>query len=229
MKEKKLKTNFLQISYGEFIGIFDRSFSLKENPSDFIEKIDLLMDKGRIIKSDNTTSVSRVEYNGKDIIIKRYNHKGIIHSIRHTIKKSRAHRGWRYANRLRQLNIATAKPLAYFEQRKLILVWKSYLVTEYVEGKKLYNFIRDRNVTDNQQLRATEQVIELLNKLGQHRITHGDLKHTNILITNNGPVLIDLDGMKIHKWNWIYRINRAKDLARFRRVDDISLMSNRLF
>jgi len=28
-------------------------------------------------------------------------------------------------------------------------------------------------------------------------------------------VITDLDGMKVHKWNWFLKINRSKDLARF--------------
>jgi tRNA A-37 threonylcarbamoyl transferase component Bud32 len=59
------------------------------------------------------------------------------------------------------------------------------------------------------------QVKNMLDKIGKYRITHGDLKHTNILITDNGPMITDLDGMKVHKWNWTYKISRAKDLQRF--------------
>ena len=60
-----------------------------------------------------------------------------------------------------------------------------------------------------------QQIKDLFDKLGKYRITHGDLKHLNILITDNGPVLTDLDGMKVHKCNWIYKLRRARDLQRF--------------
>ena len=50
--------------------------------------------------------------------------------------------------------------------------------------------------------------------LRKYRISHGDLKHTNILITNNGPVLTDLDAMKAYKWKWTCNLRQAKDLAR---------------
>jgi serine/threonine protein kinase len=113
------------------------------------------------------------------------------------------------------LQIPTPKPLAYIEQRKGPLVWKSYLVTEYVDGQKLYNFLEDGSITQQQRSAVTRQVMDLLNNLGQYRISHGDLKHSNILITNNGPVLTDLDGMKRHKWHWMYRYRQKKDLTRF--------------
>jgi serine/threonine protein kinase len=96
-----------------------------------------------------------------------------------------------------------------------LLIWESYLITEYVEGQKLYDFLRDSNVTEEERLKVTEQIKELLKKLGKHRITHGDLKHSNILLTEKEAVLTDLDGMKAYKCNWMYTVRRRKDLRRF--------------
>jgi tRNA A-37 threonylcarbamoyl transferase component Bud32 len=118
------------------------------------------------------------------------------------------------------LQITTPKPLAYIEQRKGLLVWKSYLVTEYVAGQKLRNFLRDNNITEEKHSKVNQQVMKLLDKLGKYRITHGDLKHSNILVTDNGIVLTDLDGMKVHRWNWLYKTKRAKDIARFQKQAD---------
>ena len=215
--KKCMRTNkrHLRIKTGRYISVFDKAFCQQTAPLGFIEKIDKLMDEGQILKKGNTCYVSRLTWNGKDVVVKRYNHKGFIHSLRHTIKRSRAHRGWLHGHRLGMLGIATPKPLAYIEQLKKKLLWKSYLVTEYVEGQKLHDFLRNSNITSEQRLMVTQQIKKLLDKMGKHRITHGDLKYTNILITDNGPVLTDLDGMKVHKWGWTYKISRAKDLQRF--------------
>ncbi len=208
------KRNLL-IKSGRYLAVFDKGFCLGAEPLDFIEKADALMDKGEILKKGGTSYVSRLMWNGKDVVVKRYNHKGLIHSLRHTIKKSRARHGWLHAHRLRMLQIPTPKPLAYIEQRKAGLIWQSYLVTKYVEGQKLYDFLRDNNITKEEHLKVTQQVMELLAKLGRHRITHGDLKHTNILVADKGPVITDLDGMKVHRWDWMCKANRAKDIVRF--------------
>jgi len=215
--KKCLRTSkrHLRVKTGRYIAVFDRDFCQEAKPPDFIKQIDALMDEGQILKNGNTCYLSHLMWNGKDVVVKRYNHKGFIHSLRHTIKRSRARRGWLHGHRLAMLDIATPKPLAYIEQLKKKLVWKSYLVTEYVEGQKLYDFLRNGNIAEEQRSTAMQQVKNLLDKIGKYRITHGDLKHTNILITDNGPTITDLDGMKVHKWNWAYKISRAKDFRRF--------------
>jgi tRNA A-37 threonylcarbamoyl transferase component Bud32 len=205
----------LRVKTNRYIAMFDKAFCQETKSLGFIEELDKLMDEGQILKNGNTCYVSRLMLNGQDVVVKRYNHKGFIHSLRHTIKKSRARRGWLQGHRLGMLNIATPKPLAYIEQLKEKLIWKSYLVTEYVDGQKLYDFLQNSNVTKEQHSMIIQQIKGLLDKMGEYHITHGDLKHTNILVTDNGPVLTDLDGMKAHKLNWTYKSGRAKDLQRF--------------
>lgn len=206
---------YLRIKANKHIAVFDRAFCQEAKPFDFIEQIDAMMDKGQILKNGDTSYVSRLNWNDKDVVVKRYNHKGLIHSLRHTIKRSRARRAWLHGHRLGMLNIATPKPLAYIEQYKGKLIWKSYLVTEYVKGRRLRDFLRDGKTPEQQRSKVTGQVKELLDKMRKYRITHGDLKHPNILVTDNGPMLTDLDGMKVHKYKWTCKIKSAKDVVRF--------------
>ncbi len=214
--KKCLRTSkkYLRIDAGENIAVFNKDFCQGADPLGFIEQIDSLMDKGQILKNGDTCYVSRLTWNGVDVVIKRYNHRGFIHSLRHTIKKSRAYRGWLHTHRLGILNIAAPKGLAYIENYKGFLVWKSYIATEYIRGQRLYDFLRDGDVTQQERSEVTQQIRGLLDKLGKHRISHGDLKHTNILVTKDGPILTDLDGMKVHRFNWTYQRYRAKDRAR---------------
>jgi len=195
-------------------GVAAVDFYQRADFSEFLQDLDKLMQAGQILKNGNTCFVSRLIWADQDVVVKRYNYKGIIHSVRHTIKRSRARRSWLHAHRLWMLNIATPRPLAYIESYKGMIVWKSYLITEYAKGRKLYDFMRDGKTDENQRSKVTGQVKELLERLGKYRITHGDLKHTNILITEKGPVLTDLDGMKVHKQNWTYQRRRTKDYAR---------------
>jgi len=217
--KKCLRTSkrYLRIRTHSYLAVFDKSFCKGAEMLDFVKQIDKLMDEGRILKNGRTSYVSRLAWNDKEVVVKRYNHKGFIHSLRHTIKKSRASRGWLHAHRLRMLNIDTPKPVAFVEQHKWWVVWKSYLVTEFVPGQNLYDFLRDNSITEEKQSNVTRQVKEMLDKLNKHKISHGDLKHSNILITDTGPVLTDLDAMRAHKWNWTYNVRQQKDLRRLLR------------
>jgi tRNA A-37 threonylcarbamoyl transferase component Bud32 len=214
---KYLQTSekFLRIENDRYLAVFDRSLCEGAEPFDFIEKIDALMDNGKVIKSDTTTYLSLVSWNNKRVVIKRYNHKGLIHSLRHTIKKSRARRCWLYGHLLGMLNIPTPKPLAFIEERKGVFLWKSYLVTEFVDGPNLWNFLRNDNIAEQQKSAVIDQVINQFEILRKYRISHGDTKHTNILITANGPVLTDLDGMKSYRTNLIYHRRQTRDVAHF--------------
>lgn len=220
-KHLKTSSNYLQIKSAVYTAGLDREFYDGAEPRYFIEQIDTLMDSGEILKKGDAVYVSHIVWNDKDIVIKRYDHKGFIHSLRHTIKKTRARKGWWYAHVLGTLNIATPRALAFVEQRKGLLIWQSYLVTEYVEGEKLWHFLQDDDVTEQEKLNEVHRVVGLLDELWAHRITHGDLKHVNVLVTENGPVLIDLDGMIVHRWELIYRNKRAKDMERFLRKTNL--------
>jgi tRNA A-37 threonylcarbamoyl transferase component Bud32 len=215
--KKCLRTSkrYERIKTGSFTAVFDRSFCQETEPDDFINQIDALMDAGQILKNGNTCYVSRVTWDGTDAVVKRYNHKGSIHSLRHTIKRSRARRGWLHAHHLDMREIPTPKPLAYIERRKGSLIWNSYLVTQYAEGPSLYHFLHNGTITPEQRATTIRQVKSLLTQLAKYRITHGDLKHTNILITKNGPTLTDLDSVRFHKCNWTYRIRSDKDHVHF--------------
>ncbi len=214
--KKCLRTSkrYIRVKADGYIAVFDKDFCRGAEPLDFIEQIDRLMKEGQILKDGRTSYVSRIRWNNKDVVVKRYNHKGIIHSLRHTIKGSRAKRCWLNGHRLLTLGISTPKPLAYIEMHKGPIVWKSYLVTEYVQGQKLYDFLRDKAVTEEQRSKMTQQIKELLDRLGKHHISHGDMKHSNILITDKGPVLTDLDGMQIHKLHPFFKNNQKKDEER---------------
>lgn len=202
----------LSVKSGQFFAIFDRGFIEHIRPIDFIEQIDSLMDAGRILKKGRTSYLSRLMWNGKDVVVKRYNHKGLIHSLRHTIKGSRARRNWLFSHRLAMLEIPTPRPLAFIEQRKGQIIWQSYIVTEYIEGQKLYDFLKNSRPEQQEQLQINGKLKNLMSKLAKYRITHGDLKHTNILITEDKVVLTDLDSMRYHKVGWFYKACRARDM-----------------
>jgi tRNA A-37 threonylcarbamoyl transferase component Bud32/2-polyprenyl-3-methyl-5-hydroxy-6-metoxy-1,4-benzoquinol methylase len=214
-------TGYRKIADDSCVAVFDKDFCPKVQMANFTEELDKLMAQGQILKNGDASYVSRVRWNDRDVVVKRYNNTGFFHSLRHTIKGSRARRSWLYGHRLATLDIATPRPLAYIEQRKYKLLRKSYLITEYIEGQRFYDFLRDDSIAGEQHLSAIRKVMQMLENLWNNRITHGDLKHTNILVAKDVPVLTDLDGMMVHRWKLLYKKKRTKDIERFLKKTDI--------
>jgi tRNA A-37 threonylcarbamoyl transferase component Bud32 len=217
-KDLRTRGKILRIKNRQYVAEFDADFCTKKQMCDFVAQVDARMQAGRIIKDAAASCVSRLTWNGIDVVVKRYNHQGFIHSLRHTLKGSRSRRVWLHGRRLEALGIPTPGPLAYVEYRKGWLIWKSYLVTGYIDGQRLDALLLDKSIDTSRHLAAIRDVVALLDSVWKHHITHGDLKHTNLLITEDGPVLTDLDGMRVHRWGPFYRDQRAKDTERFLRA-----------
>jgi hypothetical protein len=148
-----LQTNyrFLRVEAGDLAAVFLRNFCHEAKPLDFLGKIDALRKEGQILKDDRDCLVCRLKWNGRDIIVRQYKHKGFISSLRDTAGKSHAKRDWLNGARLRTLNIPAPEMLAFIERRKAGLVWESYFVSEYIEGNELDDFVRDNNVDRQEQ------------------------------------------------------------------------------
>ena len=205
-------------------GVFDGRFAGAELMPQFVRVVDTLMQEGQVLKSDHASFVSRVLWNGQDAVVKRYNHRGLWHSFRHTLKGSRAQCNWRNAQRLLSLEIATPEPLAYVDHYRGPLLWQSYFVARFVAGPQVHQILRDQSVAAGQKQRVHDQVLDLLRRMAEHGISHGDMKHTNILYDGAGVVLTDLDAMRIGGASGPrrrrYRRDVERDPARSGRSED---------
>ncbi len=207
----------LPLAISGYRGLFDRRFAGAQPVEEFVHRVDVLMREGQVLKNDRASFVSRVLWKGHDMVVKRYNHRGLWHSLRHTIKGSRAKRNWDNARRLRSLQIATPEPLAYVEEYRGPLLWRSYLVTRFVAGPQVQEILRDETADDAQKQRISDQVLLLLRLMAEHGISHGDMKHTNILYDGTRVVLTDLDAMRIGGIGWLRRRRYQRDVHRYLR------------
>jgi tRNA A-37 threonylcarbamoyl transferase component Bud32 len=175
--------------------------------------LDPTIDSGDYIKRHDLSDVYRVQWAGRDVVVKRYNHVGLIHSLRHTIKGSRARRGWWNGQRLLRLGIPTPRPIACIDECRGPLLWRSWLITEYVDGPNLQRVLEDDDVPAGRKRRLIHQTLRLIDRMRSRGISHGDMKHTNIRCVENRVVLTDLDGMEVASVPRLCR--RGRDIARF--------------
>lgn len=152
-----------------------------------------------MLKNGRSTTVVKVTLDNKDYVVKRYNMKNFIHLLRRCLRPTRAMKSWRLAQKLNLFGVRTAKPVAFIEKRFLGFRHKSYYITEYIAGIHAGEFFRQANTNEEHIFSMVKKITVLLRGIAKLKITHGDLKLTNILINQqNQPVLIDLDGAQEH-------------------------------
>ncbi|WP_341707832.1 lipopolysaccharide kinase InaA family protein [Halopseudomonas sp.] len=167
-----------------------------------------------LLKDGGSSTVGQVTVDGETVVIKRYNIKGIVHWLKRFWRPSRAWHSWLAAHRLQFLGIATPAPLAMVEQRFGPLRRRAWLVTEYCSGVDLLRYLGE----DGQRLpddAAAAAMLRLFAQLVQARISHGDLKATNLLWWDGKVVLIDLDAMQAHASDAGWQRAWQKDRQRF--------------
>ena len=89
-------------------------------------------------------------------------------------------------------------------------------MTEFFPGDSLYLYIAKYWPAQEAWRSIVAKMTAMLELMGRHRITHGDLKHSNIVINGSDLALIDLDAVQVHRSRLLFQIRRAKDLKTFR-------------
>lgn len=182
-----------------------------------LAKPDSAIAAGLPLKQGGSSTVAQVEKDGRPLVIKRYNIKSPWHWLSRFWRPSRAWHSWCEGNRLAFLGIATPRPLAVFERRTLWLRREAYLITEHIAGMDIIARCTSGapgELPSEPELRALD---ELFAALIRERISHGDLKGTNILWQDGRWLLIDLDAMQQHVSAASFAPAYAKDRARFLR------------
>jgi len=172
--------------------------------------------QGERYKLGGSASVTRIDWHGRALVLKRYNIKSPWHALKRALQESRALHSWRQAHRLLMYGIATPKPLAVIEQRRFGLRGRAYLLTEHCKGTDLIACLADYQQSSPPEiyLKALEQ---LFKSLIRAQISHGDLKGHNLLWQGDNWSLIDLDAMQQHRCKHRFARAFARDRARLLR------------
>jgi len=180
-----------------------------------LREADRLMAEGRSLQQGRTSTVAIVEVDGRPLVFKRYNIKGILHAIRRAVQPTRAAISWRNAQRLTLYGIATPHPVAMVERRFGPLRSVSYVVTEFCEGIQSAQYFA--NASQDEAEETARRIVGLLRQLRALKLSHGDLKATNLLIAGDAIFLTDLDAMRQHRDETAAARAHAEDVQRFMR------------
>ncbi|KTT20712.1 serine/threonine protein kinase [Pseudomonas oryzihabitans] len=167
-------------------------------------------------KDGGAATVARLQWQGQDLVLKRYNIKGFGHWLTRFWRPSRAWHSWREGHRLLFLGIPTPEPLAVRERRFLGLRGRAYLVTPYLAGPNLLE--RFAPYVDSAPPAAElDALLGLVDALRRERLGHGDFKGTNLIWHDDRWQVIDLDALQAHTSDQAYARAYARDRARLLR------------
>lgn len=169
---------------------------------------------GDLLKNGNSATVARVNVSGQQVVIKRYNLKSPAHALSRLLRPSRAWHSWHAAIRLCFAGVATPRPLALVEERWGPLRRRAWLMTAHCSGAHLGQLLC---ANEEPPAAIAEGIIKTFTALREARITHGDLKATNLLWDGNELQMIDLDATACHSTSGRFSDAWQRDRSRLLR------------
>jgi len=147
-------------------------------------------DSVKLLKAGNTATVIRASWEGRELVIKRYNNKSGWHRLHRLLRINRGLNSWVYAHTLRFVGIPTARTVALLRTR---FGGPTYLVMEAHAGIELDAALLEGNED------LCQRLVTLLERLGAEGLVHNDTKASNFLwdAANQQLAVIDLDAMRM--------------------------------
>ena len=173
--------------------------------------------KRRLVKDGNTCTVSLLETAQQTLVCKRYNIKNSWHALMRAFRTSRASKSWRNAHRLIKFDIATPAPIALVEKRFGFIRRQAWFFMQHVDGMNAYDVFHGSEYTLQQLQGVAQQFVSVFEKMIQARLSHGDMKITNFIFSDDKLFVIDLDSMQQHNNNAAFSDAFRVDMARFMR------------
>jgi len=169
------------------------------------------------LKQGNTCTLWSITVDGRQLVVKRYNIKSLLHRFSRMLRRTRAATSWKNAHRLAMYGILGARPVALYERRFGLLRGKAWLIMEYVSGNDITQLCKEPGPDHDTSRQIVRGVTTLLAQLAQCRISHGDMKGTNFIQSPLGIAVIDLDSMREHLSEKRFQRMKQRDLQRFMR------------
>lgn len=193
----------------------------RQNSSSFLpnsaQELDLMLDRAsdeHVLKNDRTTTVVRISECSPQVVLKRYNPRNRWHKVKRAFRRSRARNCWDMSFIFQRAGLNVSPPIMMFEKRAGLIRKDAYFANECLDGDELLKVLPF--MSSDEQASVQREIYSAFEKLALARITHGDMKASNLLWVNNSLFFIDLDAAQQHsRWSFSWRRKRVKDKKRF--------------
>ncbi len=165
-------------------------------------------------KDSRSAKISLIECENEKYIFKKYNRRGVIHTLKYFFRTSRALSHWKKSIFFRLRGLPTPEILASLEERKHGLLRRSFILSK-MEGEGANSFATHQEYLKRNFPESLKHLALLVWEMHQRGIYHGDAKLSNFIpapeVRKYRYYVIDLDGTKFKKS--VNRYERMKDLA----------------
>lgn len=192
-----------------------RGYAVRDLPDDVVREFTTNPDAvfsrrdAIVLKDSRTSSVVSLVVNtsegSRTVVFKRINVRRWTEPLKNLVRPSPALRSWVNGHALRDRWLPTPRPLLVLHRYKLGLPTAGYLLTEIVLDPKPTH-------VDGKAYRGGWALPRILRTMHDRGVSHRDLKAANILLSHDGPTLIDLVGVRIGR-SVPFRL-RCRELAR---------------
>lgn len=129
---------------------------------------------------------------------KLYRKPSVKQLLRSSIGQNQASNSWSYAQQLLSHGIATPEPLAYLEQRVMGVCPRAWYICRFEEGINCDSYFLHSPTFTPAMRNMVFSIVELFVNLQENQFTHGNLKASKLLISNNKPLILGLENMQYH-------------------------------
>lgn len=202
MKQNYCRKNFFKYTVCEGNFISSEMQKVLNNPDIFLSDKDT-----RILQNNFKSKIGVVYINGRKIVIKRHNYKSRWHKFKRFFRQTRASRNWYFSKLLLSHGISVPRPVAFVETRIGPLRLESYFLYEYVDGITGDEYFQKYADTPEKIKGAINHIVNLLSKIKELQLIHGDIRISNMVFKNGELWLLDFDDIRPLRW---YKPRRVK-------------------
>ena len=112
------------------------------------------------------------------------------------------------------MGIQVAEPVAVVEERWGPLCGRSWYISRYQGGEQLLDYL-DADGWQERFQKIVKQITGFFRVMVDAGYSHGDMKATNLLVSEGLLYVLDLDASRQHRFSFTHRRALRRDRARF--------------
>jgi tRNA A-37 threonylcarbamoyl transferase component Bud32 len=183
-----------------------------------LQEPDLLLDDVELEKDSRSTTAGAIELDGIKYFLKRYNNKNFRRKLKNSLRETHPFKVLRHSQILSASGVFTPEVFAALNYRRGLLLESSYLLCSFLGSATTAGKAIERLAGEKSFEIFSDKICELLIKIHDAGILHGDVKTSNIIIKpesgdNYVLGLLDLDGSHCYS-EALPPKKRSYDLAR---------------